>query len=163
MPELRENSIDGFLRLGHRLFFCPCQGFQSWSGEQEVGQHGSAGMPAKDGGQLVGIISIGDVLKHRLGELQVEAEVLRDCGAPVETDPLNREKPNVRLTSFSHVLVAASHMPPAFLQSASVVAAATSPAKAGAVKARLITDHVLITLLSPTMRRSASRFAIARS
>jgi hypothetical protein len=95
MPELRENSIDGFLRLGHRLFFCPCQGFQSWSGEQEVGQHGSAGMPAKDGGQLVGIISIGDVLKHRLGELQVEAEVLRDCGAPVETDPLNREKPNV--------------------------------------------------------------------
>jgi CBS domain-containing protein len=35
-------------------------------------------LPVKDGDQLVGIISIGDVLKHRLSELQVEAEVLRD-------------------------------------------------------------------------------------
>jgi len=35
-------------------------------------------VPIKDGDQLVGIISIGDVLKHRLGELQVEADVLRD-------------------------------------------------------------------------------------
>jgi len=34
------------------------------------------------------------------------------------------------------VLVAASHMPPAALQSASVFAAVTSPAKAGPVKAR---------------------------
>jgi len=31
----------------------------------------------KDRDQLVGIISIGDVLKHRLGELQAEADVLR--------------------------------------------------------------------------------------
>ena len=30
------------------------------------------------GDQLVGIISIGDVLKHRLGELQAEADVLPD-------------------------------------------------------------------------------------
>ena len=35
-------------------------------------------VPVKDGEQLVGIISIGDVLKHRLGELQVEADILRD-------------------------------------------------------------------------------------
>ena len=35
-------------------------------------------VPVKDGDQLVGIISIGDILKHRLGELQLEADVLRD-------------------------------------------------------------------------------------
>jgi CBS domain-containing protein len=35
-------------------------------------------VPVKDGDQLVGIIIIGDILKHRLGELQLEADVLRD-------------------------------------------------------------------------------------
>jgi CBS domain-containing protein len=35
-------------------------------------------VPVKDGGRLVGIVSIGDVLKHRLGELQEEADILRD-------------------------------------------------------------------------------------
>jgi CBS domain-containing protein len=35
-------------------------------------------LPVTSGGQLVGIVSIGDVLKHRLGELQLEANVLRD-------------------------------------------------------------------------------------
>ena len=38
-------------------------------------------VPVKDGDRLVGIISIGDILKHRLGELQVEADVLRDYAA----------------------------------------------------------------------------------
>jgi signal-transduction protein with cAMP-binding, CBS, and nucleotidyltransferase domain len=35
-------------------------------------------LPVKDGHQLVGIITIGDVLKHRLEEMQLEANVLRD-------------------------------------------------------------------------------------
>jgi CBS domain-containing protein len=35
-------------------------------------------LPVKDGNQLVGIISSGDVMKHRLGEVQMEASVLRD-------------------------------------------------------------------------------------
>jgi CBS domain-containing protein len=33
-------------------------------------------VPVKDGDQLVGIISIGDILKQRLGELQVGADLL---------------------------------------------------------------------------------------
>jgi CBS domain-containing protein len=35
-------------------------------------------LPVKNGNRLVGIVSIGDVLKHRLGEVQLEANVLRD-------------------------------------------------------------------------------------
>jgi CBS domain-containing protein len=35
-------------------------------------------LPVVDGGKLVGIITIGDVLKHRLDEMQMEANVLRD-------------------------------------------------------------------------------------
>ena len=36
-------------------------------------------LPVKSGDRLVGIISSGDVLKHRLGEMQLEANVLRDA------------------------------------------------------------------------------------
>jgi CBS domain-containing protein len=35
-------------------------------------------LPVKTGEKLVGIISIGDVLKHRLSEMQLETDVLRD-------------------------------------------------------------------------------------
>lgn len=35
-------------------------------------------LPVKDGAKLVGIISIGDVLKSRISEIQLEANVLRD-------------------------------------------------------------------------------------
>ena len=35
-------------------------------------------LPVKDGDQLLGIMSIGDLLKYRLGEMQLEANVLRD-------------------------------------------------------------------------------------
>ena len=40
-------------------------------------------LPVKDGNRLVGIVSIGDVFKHRLGEVQLEANVLRDYALAV--------------------------------------------------------------------------------
>lgn len=35
-------------------------------------------LPVTDGNRLIGLVSIGDVLKHRVGEIQMEANVLRD-------------------------------------------------------------------------------------
>jgi len=35
-------------------------------------------LPVMDGGRLAGIVSIGDVVKYRLDELELEANVLRD-------------------------------------------------------------------------------------
>ncbi len=35
-------------------------------------------LPVRDGERLVGMVSIGDVLKRRIDEVQLEANVLRD-------------------------------------------------------------------------------------
>ena len=35
-------------------------------------------LPVEEAGRLVGIVSVGDVVKHRMDELQLEANVLRD-------------------------------------------------------------------------------------
>lgn len=35
-------------------------------------------VPVVEGGALTGIVSLGDVVKHRLDEIQLEADVLRD-------------------------------------------------------------------------------------
>ncbi len=35
-------------------------------------------VPVMDGGRLAGIVSVGDVVKHRMDELELEANVMRD-------------------------------------------------------------------------------------
>lgn len=35
-------------------------------------------LPVREGGRLIGLVSIGDILKSRMGEMQMEANVLRD-------------------------------------------------------------------------------------
>ncbi len=40
-------------------------------------------LPVQEGQRLVGLISSGDVLKHRMGEIQLEANVLRDYAIAV--------------------------------------------------------------------------------
>ncbi len=42
-------------------------------------QHRTTHVPVFASGRLVGIVSIGDVVKHRLQELELEANVLRDA------------------------------------------------------------------------------------
>jgi predicted transcriptional regulator len=41
-------------------------------------QRGLYHLPVKRCGQFIGVVSIGDVLKHRLDEMGLEASVLRD-------------------------------------------------------------------------------------
>jgi CBS domain-containing protein len=35
-------------------------------------------IPVMDGGRVVGVVSIGDVLKSRISEIEIEANILRD-------------------------------------------------------------------------------------
>jgi CBS domain-containing protein len=44
-------------------------------------QHRVRHMPVLRGGQLAGIVSIGDIVKHRLEDLELETNVLRDVYA----------------------------------------------------------------------------------
>lgn len=41
-------------------------------------EHRVRHLPVLDGGRLAGLVSIGDVVKHRLAEMELEANVLRD-------------------------------------------------------------------------------------
>jgi CBS domain-containing protein len=36
-------------------------------------------MPVLRGGKLIGIVSIGDIVKHRLEDLELETNILRDA------------------------------------------------------------------------------------
>ena len=35
-------------------------------------------MPVIEGGRLIGIVSIGDIVKHRLAEIEAETQAMRD-------------------------------------------------------------------------------------
>ncbi len=45
----------------------------------EMTEHRIRHLPVVDRGQLVGMISIGDVVKHRVNELETEANILREA------------------------------------------------------------------------------------
>jgi CBS domain-containing protein len=45
---------------------------------RKMTRHRVRHLPVQDAGELVGIVSIGDVIKHRLSEMELEVNVLRD-------------------------------------------------------------------------------------
>jgi hypothetical protein len=77
----------------------------------------------------------GERVRHETKPRSFQARCFTKERAPTEADAHGSSLKSLAYIFFSeHVLVAASHMPPAFLQSASVLAA-VAPAKAGPAKA----------------------------
>jgi CBS domain-containing protein len=63
--------------MTEKVMTCTCQ-----SGINEVMEMMTQGkfrhVPVMEGGRLVGIVSIGDIVKHRLAEVEAETQAMRD-------------------------------------------------------------------------------------
>ncbi len=43
----------------------------------KLGQHRIGALPVVEGGRLIGIVSIGDLVKHRMDRIEAEADAMR--------------------------------------------------------------------------------------